>query len=73
LLLSQVSKATESSETPVLRTDDGFSETGLKVDSAIRLHHLVTIPIRLIQKQLGTLPVSFQEIINQKLTNLFEL
>ncbi len=40
-------KATEISDLPILISDHGFSQTGLKIDSAIRLHHLVTVPTSL--------------------------
>ena len=57
-ITSQVQKATEASDLAILHIDPNFSQTGLKVDSAIRLHRVVTIPGSLIQKQLGVLPLS---------------
>jgi mRNA interferase MazF len=72
-ITSQLPKATESSDLPILTTDKDFTSTGLKVDSAIRLHRLVTVPKYLIKRQLGVLPKSYQSILEQKLRDLFEL
>lgn len=72
-ITSQLSKATESSDLPLLPSDADFSQTGLKVASALRLHRLVTIPTRLMQRQLGQLPVSQQLKTEQALRALFGL
>ncbi len=72
-ITSQLPKANEQTDLPVLITDKDLKQTGLKVDSAIRLHRLVTIPKYLIQRQLGVLPSSYQTVLNQKLKDLFEL
>jgi len=72
-ITSQIQKAAEPSDLAILKTDRYFSQTGLKVDSAIRLHRLVTIPESLIQRQLGNLPLTYQSVLNQKLRVLFEL
>ena len=72
-ITSQLPKANESTDLPIFTTDMDFKQTGLKVDSAIRLHRLVTIPKYLIQRQLGILPTSYRAILEQKLRDLFEL
>lgn len=72
-ITSQISKATEKSDLPLLQTDTDFSQTGLKIDSAIRLHRLVTVPMTLIKRQLGTLAVSYQTELDEKIRDLFEL
>lgn len=72
-ITSQIKKATENSDLAILETDSHFSETGLKIDSAVRLHRLVTIPENLIQRQLGDLPGSYRGILNRKLRDLFAL
>lgn len=72
-ITSQIRKAEEESDLAILQADRHFSQTGLKVDSAIRLHRLVTMPGSLIQKQLGVLPSSFQNTLDQKLRELFVL
>lgn len=72
-ITSQVHKATEPSDLPMLTTDPDFIQTGLKVDSAIRLHRVVTVPTRLIQRQLGVLPNLAQINLATKLRGLFDL
>jgi mRNA interferase MazF len=70
-ITSQVSKATEPSDLVLLSTGPDFNQTGLKVDSAVRLHRLVAIPIRLMQRQLGVLPVTYQHHVDSALKRLF--
>lgn len=48
-------------------------ETGLKVNSLLRLHRLTTIPYDLIENQLGQIPARKKTEIKQKLSLLFEL
>lgn len=72
-ITSQAQKANEPSDVPIQNTDPDFSQTGLAVSSAIRLHRLVTIPIKLIQRDLGNLPISFQTEVKRKLRQLFGL
>ena len=72
-ITSQIQKAIETSDLAILKTDPYFSQTGLKVDSAFRLHRLVTIPESLIQRQLERFLLSHQSVLNQKLWDLFQL
>ncbi|MFN0213030.1 MAG: type II toxin-antitoxin system PemK/MazF family toxin [Saprospiraceae bacterium] len=72
-ITSQVTKASEPSDIPLLTSSPDFSLTGLKAPSAIRLHRLVTIPTSLMQRQLGNLPVGLQNTVEQKLRALFGL
>jgi mRNA interferase MazF len=53
--------------------DKDFKFTGLKVDSVIRLHRIVTIPADLIKRELGSLPKKLQEEIDKKIKLLFEI
>ncbi len=46
--------------------------TGLKVDSVIRLHKMVTIPQNLIKRRIGTINNSIQAEIINKIIQLFE-
>lgn len=48
-------------------------ESGLQVDSIIKLHKLVTISKSLIKRKLGTLSEANNKIVNQKLMKLFEM
>ena len=72
-ITSQVEKANEPSDVPLIPLSPDFPSTGLKVPSAIRLHRLVTIPTNLMQRQLGDLPIGLQGLVEQKLRTLFGL
>jgi len=54
-------------------TDFGFQETGLKVTSYVRPYRVVSIPITAIKRELGTLPLSLQQKVTEKIKHLFEL
>ena len=70
---SQISKATEPSDLLIKNSDSNFNVTGLKVSSAIRLHRLVTIPIKIIRRQLGDLLSDYHADLELKLKTLFGL
>ncbi|MEO1416895.1 MAG: type II toxin-antitoxin system PemK/MazF family toxin [Bacteroidota bacterium] len=72
-ITSQIQKANESSDVIIMTSHQQFSMTGLKVDSAIRLHRLVTIPERILLRHLGTLPTDFHNELDHKLRLLFSL
>ena len=72
-ITSQVAKADEPTDVLLTEADARFQDTGLKVSSAVRLHRLVTIPTRIIKRQLGKIPVDQQREIEQKIKALFEL
>ena len=58
----------------LLNTDQpGFSETGLKTSSAIRLHRVITITTSIIQRELGNLTPELQMQVDEKLRKLFQL
>lgn len=50
-----------------------LQNTGLKVNSAIKLHRIVTISADLIKRELGKLPSSYHKLVNDKLNELFDL
>lgn len=50
-----------------------FSITGLKTNSIIRLHRMVTLPANLIRRELGFLPKKYHKELNEKIKQLFEL
>ncbi len=66
---SKVSK--NKSETDILLDSGG--NTGLKVDSVIRLHRITTIPHNLVKRELGRLPKTKEKELEQKLKTLFNL
>lgn len=72
-ITSQIDKATEESDLLILASDPDFSQTGLKVNSAIRLHRLITIPTSIIRRQLGELPAKDRTETEKKLRKLFDL
>jgi len=72
-ITSQIEKADEDSDIKILSTDKDFDRTGLRVDSAVRLHRLVTIPKKIILRNLGELPESFVDEVNEKLRELFQI
>ena len=50
-----------------------FNKTGLKVSSTIRLHKMVCISTKIIQRELGILNENFSTEINFKLKKIFDL
>jgi mRNA interferase MazF len=49
------------------------ARTGLRVRSVLRLHRMVTVSARIIQRQLGILPPSLQVQVQQRLRTLCAL
>lgn len=71
-ITSNISAKIEPSDIQLFSNDPNFTLTGLKVNSVIRLHRLVTIPERLILRILGELPIITIEEVHTKLKQLFE-
>ena len=59
------------SDLVVKKEGDHFENTGLLVDSVIRLHKLVTIPKHLIKRRLGEIDKTLASEVNKKITSLF--
>ncbi|MBI5916863.1 MAG: type II toxin-antitoxin system PemK/MazF family toxin [Bacteroidetes bacterium] len=72
-ITSQAAKANEPSDLIINSLDQNFSLTGLKVTSAVRLHRLITVPVRIIQRQLGDLPPDYHAGLGQRLRSMFGL
>ena len=70
-ITSNLTAKIEPSDILLSSNDPGFTLTGLKVNSAIRLHRLTTIPERLILRILGELPLTTIDEIRSKLKTLF--
>ncbi len=64
---------TEESDIKMLSSEEYFSQTGLITSSIIRLHRLVTIPINLVRRELGLLPLTLQKEVRKKLKSLFDI
>lgn len=67
--------STDLSETDLLieASDPDFAQTGLKLDSTIRLHRLVTVSNKTVRRELGSLSKRHQIEVETKLRKLFEL
>ena len=61
-----------NSDLIILKSQNNFRQTGLNVDSVIRLHKLVTIPKELIKRELGFADIKLSDEINKKLIELFK-
>ena len=53
--------------------DEDFETSGLRVSSALRLHRMMTATISIVQRELGQLSKTKQEIVKSKLKTLFDL
>ncbi len=72
-ITSQLSKADQPTDIPLLPSSADFASTGLKLPSAIRLHRLITVPSSLMQRELRNIPIKLQVEVEQKLRELFSL
>lgn len=66
---------TESQPTDLLLVPgtEEFQSSGLRVQSVLRLHHLVTVKTSIIQRQLGVLNTSSQAQVVERLRILLNL
>lgn len=72
-ITSRVSTSISPTDFVVDKTEANFANTGLKVSSTIRLHHLMTVKKSIIQRELGELSAEQQTEINGRLRKLFNL
>src|ERR1051325_3399461 len=63
----------EVTDVALSRSVAGFSTTGLRVDSTLRLHRLITVSASIIIRQLGILPKNLESIVENRLRALFAL
>ena len=68
---SQISANSLQSDLKIIANEN--LETGLHVDSIIKLHKVVTIPKELIKRKLGELSDFNARIVEKKLLKLFEI
>lgn len=71
-ITSNLTAKIEPSDIQLFSNNPDFSITGLKVNSVIRLHRLITIPEKLILRILGELPQITIDEVQKKLKQLFE-
>ncbi|MDQ3634739.1 MAG: type II toxin-antitoxin system PemK/MazF family toxin [Acidobacteriota bacterium] len=72
-MTSKVSHNPSNTDFVIDSKDADFPQTGLKVDSTVRLHRLMTISKSIIKRQLGKLSNNQQMEIENRLRKLFEL
>lgn len=70
-ITSQNERKMQTTDVPVKTTDAGFSLTGLKTNSTIRVQKLATLNKQVVLGELGTLPSTVVRKIDQKLKTLF--
>lgn len=70
---SKLTVETELSDIILKKKDLHFNQTGLTVDSVIKLHKLVTLPTNSILRKLGSIDITTSKEIQKKLQTLFEL
>ena len=72
-ITSKIPEVLINSDLVITKQSDYFIGTGLSIDSAIRLHKIVTIPKSLIKRRLGRINKSLELELNRKLKELFEI
>lgn len=70
---SRIPESFVVSDVHIDQQDEEFGATGLSVSSVIRLHRMVTIPKKLIKRQLGFLRTNYRAIIELHLRRIFNL
>ena len=70
-ITSNMQNATEESDFVIMENMLGFHSTGLKKNSIIKLHRLITVQQIHIKKTLGELPASYHHFVVDKLNKLF--
>ncbi len=72
-ITSNLNNATETTDILLENKQNDFEKTGLKVSSVIKIHKLITIPDKIIQKTIGFLPESLHKEVDGKLKLLFNI
>lgn len=72
-ITSKVSANQSATDFTIDLQDIDFAQTGLKVSSTIRLHRLMTISKKIIQRKLGELSNNQQTEIEKRLRKLFQI
>lgn len=68
---SKVPADPHESDMVIRKGSPEWVDTGLAVDSVIRLHKMVTIPRELIKRRLGTINSSLQKEVRSRVMELF--
>ena len=70
---SQTRPQTTETEIHIRKDMPGFENSGLKVDSVIRLDKIATVLKDLVIAELGELDTHYRESLNKKLCALFQI
>jgi mRNA interferase MazF len=68
---SRIPEDRVDSDIVVSKHSENSPDTGLTVDSVIRLHKMVTIPKSLIKRKLGTINPNLEAEVKEKVNRLF--
>lgn len=58
---------------PVLQQHRGFAESGLKVDSIIKLDKIATIMKKYVVGELGELTSEIRAVVNEKIKEIYQI
>lgn len=72
-ITSNINSAKEATDIVVEKTSLDFEKTGLKVSSIVKMHRLITLSDNIIQKEIGFLPESYHNNVNDKIKSLFNI
>ena len=72
-ITSQAPSDPTPSDVALRSADPDFADTGLRTDSTLRLHRLLTVTTGVIRRELGHVPLRVHREINKKLRELFGL
>lgn len=70
---SKIPKEILDSDIIIRKNTVDWEETGLSVDSLIRIHKMTTIPKSMIKRKLGEINSTTKNMIQEKIAQLFEL
>jgi mRNA interferase MazF len=70
---SQLPPTPEPTDLVIPSGDPDFPGTGLRANSVVRLHRMMTVTTGFIQRELGALSAALQAQVNQRLAKLFNL
>jgi mRNA interferase MazF len=60
-------------EFSILSSEPGFQETGLRVDSKVKVTRIATLNRQMVVRRLGKLGDEYLNILNTKITQAFQL
>lgn len=72
-ITSSVPEKILDSDLVINENDNHFSVTGLKKTSTVRLHKLLTVSCKIVQRELGRISNDKLSVVNRKLVDLFSI